>query len=391
MIEYALLFGLGFLSAALIAFLLTPAIHQRIVRFTENRLKATMPLSPQEIRAQKDMARALFAAENAKTTHALGKEREKTLGLQFQNEKLAEEASRLLGRSRDLEALIEDMKVEAGELRSQLRREDGEFFRVSDTLKRTEESAAAKDLEIESLQKKAARLTAEIDGLNMESASQKTEIDNLKQRIQILRDEREELRHDTKLAGQRAKDAEQRLSQAEHARIRLDDRLVREMASNADKEALIERRTDEVARLKEKLKEARSVGRAAERAMRAANLRLPKKLEEDLQEMDRPDPADTPRKANTLDTGRIAEDLRNRQTALAERLIKAKNTTNDDALRDEIADIAARMVVLTAANEGTASPVREILSQSASKGAGNRITLAERARKLEPGLFERSK
>ena len=62
MIEYALLFGLGFLTAAFLVFLVSPAVHRRIVWYTENRLKATMPLSPQEVRAQKDMARALYAA-----------------------------------------------------------------------------------------------------------------------------------------------------------------------------------------------------------------------------------------------------------------------------------------------------------------------------------------
>ncbi|MGO8026772.1 hypothetical protein, partial [Rhizobium leguminosarum] len=35
-------------------FLVSPAVHRRIVLYTENRLKATMPLSPQEVRAQKD-------------------------------------------------------------------------------------------------------------------------------------------------------------------------------------------------------------------------------------------------------------------------------------------------------------------------------------------------
>ena len=70
MIEYALLFGLGFLTAAFLVFLVSPAVHRRIVWYTENRMRATMPLSPQEVRAQKDMVRALYAAENAKIGRA---------------------------------------------------------------------------------------------------------------------------------------------------------------------------------------------------------------------------------------------------------------------------------------------------------------------------------
>lgn len=79
MIEYAILFGLGFLTATLLALLIAPAIHRRIVAYTENRIRATMPISPQEVRAQKDMARALYAAENAKVRQELDTEREKIL------------------------------------------------------------------------------------------------------------------------------------------------------------------------------------------------------------------------------------------------------------------------------------------------------------------------
>ncbi|MGO7624010.1 hypothetical protein ACC687_38385, partial [Rhizobium ruizarguesonis] len=57
MIEYALFFGLGFLTAAFLVFLVSPSVHRRIVWYTENRLKATMPLSPQEVRAQKVLGR----------------------------------------------------------------------------------------------------------------------------------------------------------------------------------------------------------------------------------------------------------------------------------------------------------------------------------------------
>jgi hypothetical protein len=49
-IQFALLFGLGFLTAIFLVFLVAPAIHRRIVWFTEKRLRATMPLSAREVR-----------------------------------------------------------------------------------------------------------------------------------------------------------------------------------------------------------------------------------------------------------------------------------------------------------------------------------------------------
>ena len=38
-----------------------------------------MPLSPQEVRAQKDAARASYAAENARTSQVLKRERDKNV------------------------------------------------------------------------------------------------------------------------------------------------------------------------------------------------------------------------------------------------------------------------------------------------------------------------
>lgn len=384
MIEYTLLFGLGFLSAALIAMLVAPAIHRRIVHFTENRLKATMPLSPQEIRAQKDMARAAYAAENAKATHALTKEREKAVALQLQNETLAREARRLLAESQDLATAVEDLEVAAGDLRSKLRREENQVITLQEALKRTEESIAAKDLELETGHRQLDQMRAEVDSLTIEATARETEIDNLKQRLQILRDERDELRRENKLLVQRAKGAELRLTQEEHARIRLDDRLVREMSENADREALIERRQTEIARLKDKLKQANAASRAAARALRAAKLPVPDVVTAAVEEEDAP----TPSAGGQIDAEQLAEEVRHRQTALTERLRKATSSANDEALREEIADVAARMIVLTAAREGRKSPVRELLSKGTFKGAGKRMTLAERARKLGPGLFE---
>ncbi len=103
MIEYALIFGLGFLCAILLFHLIAPAINRRIVSYTEKRLRATMPMSPQEVRAQKDMARALYAAENARTRQEMDAEREKALALKFKNEAAQAETGRLSGRNPRLE------------------------------------------------------------------------------------------------------------------------------------------------------------------------------------------------------------------------------------------------------------------------------------------------
>lgn len=385
-IEYALLFGLGFLAAALLVMLIAPSIHQRIVLYTENRLKATMPLSPQEIRAQKDMVRAVYAAENARTTQELIREREKASSLKLANETLGREASRLLAEAQELQVQINDMSVEAADFRSKVRRAEFEADNLREALRRTEETSAAKDVELANLARRVERMMADIDNLKIERTTRETEIENLKMRVQSLRDEREDLRREAKLVTKRAKDAEIRLSQEEHKLLRLDDRLGREMAENVDKEAMLERRLKEIARLKQSLKTANGQVRTAVRALRAANVPVP--AFEEIEVADEEPaaetvPNDAPARQNV---DALSEELRNRHIALTERLLKAKASTNDKALREEIADIAAKMIVLTAAREGETSPIPDLLRAKSQKSAGKGLSLAERVLAIDPSL-----
>lgn len=392
MIEFALLFGLGFLTAMFLVFLIAPAIHRRIVWFTEKRLKATMPLSPQEVRAQKDMARALYAAENAKTEQALAGEREKAIGLQLRQDGLMKEAGRLASANEELQTQIDEMDVEAADLRSRLRREESYISQLKSSLRTSEQGHAGKDADIENLRKRLAKMTADADNLKIDIATRETEIESLKFRLGNLRDERDTLRNDLSQTSKRAKDAELRLGQEENKALRLDDRLTREIASNADKDTAIERRLAEVARLKEKLKAANAETREASRALRAAGIpklaavKLARQLPMEEQLM-KADSAALPPKATPDSEAEIAElteQARNRSKALSERLLKTRSVAQDKAMREEIASIAANMVALTALREGEGSPIYALLPKEAEPGQGGRTSLLERVEKLLP-------
>ncbi len=54
-------FGIGFLVATLLGLLFIPAIHNRAVRLTAQRLQTMIPQSVAEIHAEKDLLRAEFA------------------------------------------------------------------------------------------------------------------------------------------------------------------------------------------------------------------------------------------------------------------------------------------------------------------------------------------
>ena len=71
LIEAAMIFAVGFLSACLIAVCMVPAIHHRAARLTKRRMDATTPSSMVEMRAEKDGMRARFAASTRKLLAAL--------------------------------------------------------------------------------------------------------------------------------------------------------------------------------------------------------------------------------------------------------------------------------------------------------------------------------
>ena len=89
MIEPIMFFGLGSLTASLIVLTFVPLVHNRAVRLTMRRLKASMPRSVAEMQAEKDQLRAEFAMSTrrleitveelkAKTTNQLAELAEKT-------------------------------------------------------------------------------------------------------------------------------------------------------------------------------------------------------------------------------------------------------------------------------------------------------------------------
>jgi chromosome segregation ATPase len=372
-IEYALLFALGFLAATLAGLLVAPAIQKRVVKFTEERLKATMPLSPQEVRAQKDMARAAYAAENARLAHNVRREREKHTLEMVRSEKLLAQAAAIGTENAELHAQIADMNIEAGDMRSALRREEMKGEQLRTALVNADRDIRARIADIEKLNISISHLHSDIDNMKIDLATRDTSIENLKSRIVNLKDERDKTREDLKTSGERAKSYELRLSREEGRVRQLETKLTRELAGNADKENAIERRIAEINRLRDKVKTLTAENKEAVKAVRstglartiAANRISPRRIEK-------------VQATAPVDIAALEEDVRNQGTALTERLLAAK--TNDAALREEMADLAGKMIVLTAAREGVSSPVHDLIAAIDPALDGDERSLAQRVR-----------
>ena len=386
MIEYALLFALGFLAATLAGLLVAPAIQRRIVAYTENRLKATMPLSPQEVRAQTDMARAAFAAENARISQKLVREREKSTQLAVKNEALKRDVSRLAADNADLKAEIDDMNVGAGDLRSSLRHEGDRFAQLKAQLEAAEREVLQKKREIETLNANRELLQSELNDGMIALAASETEVENLKSRLLALRHEREKLLDGLRAAQSNLKETTLKLSREEGRSRQLEAKLSREISNSAAKDATLERRAAEIGRLREKLKGIPVNARTPARPSRPTEARplLAALPDAPRIEFTNGNGAQPMTSANGMDIPALEADVRDRGAAVAQRLSQPASPQADAELREEIADLAARMIVVTDAREGAASPIRSLLDQAGPGTDPNRISLAQRAKNLLP-------
>ncbi|KWT78774.1 hypothetical protein [Agrobacterium radiobacter] len=401
MIEYAILFGLGFLTATLLALLIAPAIHRRIVAYTENRIRATMPISPQEVRAQKDMARALYAAENAKVRQELDTEREKNTSLRLANEAASSDAYRLGEQNRSFSLKIEELTLEIGELRAALDASEERAGIIQANLAQQEQAANERASQMSDLTARLTNLTRELDDSKILAATRDLEAEQAKQSATRFRKEGETATRELQDVAARNKEAMTAVARASRKGTRLEEQGATLMAKNADPDTMLTLRNQEAAPLKEQ--PAATGGRATDMNNRPPTPAVPGEPAETPPPQPAPaaalevvpvteeeatsagaaggagiSPGEEPAAPASEGLEQEIEDIRNQGTALPERLLNVRGTGNDEPIRREIARIAAEMIALTAAQEGETSPIPGLLAK-ASKSSG-RESLAKRAK-----------
>ena len=320
------------------------------------------------MRAQKDMARAAFAAENARLAQSVRRERDKHTQQLVKNEKLLAEAAGIVTENSELHAQIADMNIEAGDMRSALRREELKSEQLRAAL-------VAADRDMRAKLAGASHLYADLDNMKIELATRETALENLKSRIGNLKDERDKLRGELKASGERTAALEVRLSREEGRVRQLETKLTREVAGSADKDNAIERRIAEIDRLREKVKTLTAENKEATKAVSATG--LARTIATSRISNRRPEKAQT---VPPIDIAALEEEARNQGAALTERLLAAKAGTDDAALREEMANLASKMIVLTAAREGASSPVHDLIATIDPTLDGDEPSLAQRVR-----------
>jgi len=155
-IEQIMLFSLGFLVAALGALAIAPAFWSRAIRLATRQLEMVLPLSPREIRAERDLLRAELAVEQRKLeqkVEALAAVRAHDMA------ELGRRAVAVAEKDRELEAIQAHLDARDAEI-ADLRRLVTEAL---DALEATRSSLDARDAEIAELRHFSAEATDTLD------------------------------------------------------------------------------------------------------------------------------------------------------------------------------------------------------------------------------------
>ncbi len=398
MIQSTLFFILGFLCAAFLVLVVAPAFWRRAVKLTRKRIEASMPLTLNEIHAEADSVRAEAAMTirrleiNVKTLKE--KVAEQLVEINRGREELRRLADENVERSRIFVAAV----AKAPEPHAISPNREQEITVLTRKLGQADERIANGASELEQLGKMYEDLSFVSSSRQIELASAEEEIERLSTDMSRLRSQR--------------KDVERRLEEIAAENEALKEALATERKRFAD----LEHETD---RMRTLLNDGESRDREPARLPKPAgedqqtasgrDLRLasqPSKTNPQTAMPDGPKPPQPP-----VTPGRDARDDRfaqlaaerdrlERQLTASVREIKALRDTDgaksveangmegDAILREQIHELAAEVVGLTASTEGPDSPIHKALAEPSDPHPasgpldGAMTSLADRVRAL---------
>ena len=386
MFEGLLYFVLGFLASALIALMISPVIWARAVVLTKRRIESSVPLTLNEVQADKDQLRAEFAMSTRRLELSIEELQEKASRQVIEISRKRDELTKLANESREKIRTVEELESRSSDLRSRLAEREDAYARVAADLNKAKADLEARALDLDRLQRTVSETRAEADSKRIELVARQTSIEGLSDKTADLEAERQTLKKELQELHDNARTTAVALENANSQIADADQRLARLQKSNADLEEKLRRRerdlseiraTDQVeddssTELTRQLMDERRKTNALEARLAKTTLRMEALLSDASNE-------NVSRAIKTLNTEK-AELCKKLNTAVTERdrlmgevTAYRENTglewdterKENAILRERINDLAAQVTAITAAIEGPESPINMILEQAA--------------------------
>lgn len=415
MIQSILFFSLGFLTAGFLALMVAPAIWRRAVSLTRRRLEASLPLSVNEIQADKDRLRAEFAMSTRRLEMSIKSFRDKASAQIIEINRNREELRRLADERAQRDKTITELEARANDLRAELKNREEQLQRLGGRLAETEKVLEDRAREVERLGQMYDEATLSASNRQIELVARESEFDRMAGNIGTLQNERKEAERRLREMAAESRAAQQALKDERKRAAELDRKLERMTATVSDREDKLARREKELARIRDEMKTASFGANDLDSKLTQAQAERVK-LEAEVAELQL--------RLSTLLSGGTGGDVekavaslqqeRDRQAERLATLVRenkklrseleaVERSKADDwnverrdsaLLREQINDLAAEMVHLTAMIDGANSPITQILASAqespGAEGADRIVSLADRVKALQKAASAKS-
>lgn len=404
--QSSLVFVLGFLSAGLIALIVAPMVWRRAVALTRKRIEASVPLSQAEIQADKDRMRAEFAMATRRLEINFKNFREKAAAQIVEINRNREELKQLMAERTERHEALTRLEVQSGEIRAELRRREDELQVLTEKLDQAENLLEQRAAEIEKLGRMYDDASFTASNRQLEIVTRENEIEKANNEMATLRNERRDIDRRTQETVAENRGAREALKAEQERAVALEARIERLLATIADRDEKIDRGERDVARMRDTVK-ASSDSEGGLQAQIAALQADKGKLESERSELTEQMIAFTSG-AKAKETEKLMAKVSADRDLLEERLklltrenrklkvdVAVHERTKSEEwsgerrqsamLREQMNELAAEVVKLSAALEGPDSPINQALGPGeADNDAGNKVaSLADRVRALQ--------
>lgn len=377
MIETALYFVLGFLCAALLALLVAPAIWRRAVALTRRRVEASIPLTLDEIKADKDSLRAEFAMTVRRLEMDVKTFKDKNAVQMIEIDRQGEELKVLARQSNDKSQHITDLENRIENLTGQLAEAAKQHEIDLEQVRRAQSELHDRTEELRQIERLYEETSLLSSSRQIELVANESQLEKLSGDISAMRRDRKEVERRVRELLAETKTLHQALRDEKKKTESLQGKMESSFAAMSDMEERLGRRDRDIARLRTQINEMTSHGNAPEDA--ADDLRSAA-INELLADRDRLED----RLQKVLEQNR---QLRSANSANATDGQQHDIDRENAMLREDILDLAAQVANMTAVLEGDDSPIKEILSELPADAdtdrEGRPVPLAERIRSLQ--------
>lgn len=376
--------------------MISPTIWNRAVILTKRRIESSIPLSLNEIQADKDQLRAEFAMSTRRLEHSVDELKKTATHQVIDINRKRDELNKLSAESYEKIKDVEELEARATELRTTLEKRENTLDKLSTELADTKVQMEEKALELENINSKFSQASSDADSSRIELVAKQASLDNLTQKINTGTNIEKELAQELRLKSAEVKASNKKITTS-IARI---DRMKK---NNADLELKLQRRESKISDIRKTVQMKNEGNLRSDKALTdeqaktnelqaklaTASLRMEALLEDASNENVKKAMASLNEDRTSLKK-QIKEITKERNTLQKE--LKARRIANDAdwetertenaTLRERINDLAAQVTAMTASLEGPDSPIHEILGKAPKPRAKNSATKTQKIETL---------